>query len=179
MNKAYEFISYPYESFAPVPKTTSTLAIHDQDISLDDMLLEFTNFLRAAGYVIDSDQYLSIVSDEELEDYEEEDYEGLWDDEEDEDPIAEFGKMFESLKYSSSDLFEGRMLSALDKDIDKAFDRDRDIESSGRNKWFSELAYVTRVEVIDSTGRVYSSHDASSVAGQLQDEGRTFKVFVK
>ena len=78
MNKAYEFISYPYESFALVPKTTTTLAIHDKDISLDDMLLEFTKFLRAAGYVIDSDQYLSIVSDEELEDYEEEDVAESW-----------------------------------------------------------------------------------------------------
>ena len=78
MNKAYEFISYPYESFSLVAKTTSTLAIHDHDISLDDMLLEFTKFLRASGYIIDSDQHLSVVSEEELEDYE-----GLFDEDED------------------------------------------------------------------------------------------------
>ena len=97
MNKAYEFISYPYESFSLVPKTTSTLTIHDQDINLDDMLLEFTKFIRAAGYVIDSDQYLSIVSDEELEDYEEDVNESWW------RFAEEFGMDFHALKHSVGD----------------------------------------------------------------------------
>lgn len=132
MNKAYEFISYPYENlFGISPKVTTALTIHDQDISLDEMLLQFTNFLRSAGYTIDSDQYLSIISDEELEDeYQEEDYEELWDEE---DKAVE--------NWSPSD--------------------------------------VTRVEVIDAEGRAYVNTNAAYVVTDLQDEGRTLKVFIK
>ena len=98
MNKAYEFISYPYENlFGISPKVTTALTIHDQDISLDEMLLQFTNFLRSAGYTIDSDQYLSIVSDEELEDYEEDVGESWW------RFAEEFGRDFDALKHSVDD----------------------------------------------------------------------------
>lgn len=38
--------------------------------------------------------------------------------------------------------------------------------------------YITRVEVIDSTGRVYSARDVS-VDLVIQDEGRTLKLFIK
>ena len=148
MNKAYEFISYPYESFSLVPKTTSTLTIHDQDISLDDLLLEFTKFLRASGYIIDSDQYLSIISDEELEELEEQE----WFSEEEEESLSwmslpdveEFGKKFEAIKHN-----------------------------------INNLQGVTRVEVIDAEGRAYVNTNAAYVVIDLQDEGRTLKVFLK
>ena len=148
MNKAYEFISYPYESFSLVPKTTSTLTIHDQDISLDDLLLEFTKFLRASGYIIDSDQYLSIISDEELEELEEQE----WFSEEEEESLSwmslpdveEFGKKFEAIKHN-----------------------------------INNLQGVTRVEVIDAEGRAYVNTNAAYVVTELQDDGRTLKVFLK
>lgn len=38
---------------------------------------------------------------------------------------------------------------------------------------------VTRVEVIDSNGRVYTTWKATDVVTFLQDEGRTLKVFLK
>lgn len=38
--------------------------------------------------------------------------------------------------------------------------------------------HVTRVEVIDEDGRVYSRWDLSSVELHTQDEGRTLKVFL-
>ena len=148
MNKAYEFISYPYESFALVPKTTTTLTIHDQDVGLDDLLLEFTKFLRASGYIIDSDQYLSIISDEELEELEEQE----WFSEEEEESLSwmslpdveEFGKKFEAIKHN-----------------------------------INNLQGVTRVEVIDAEGRAYVNTNAAYVVIDLQDEGRTLKVFLK
>lgn len=37
---------------------------------------------------------------------------------------------------------------------------------------------VERVEVIDDTGRVYTQYDVSSVYAQVQDDGRTLKLFV-
>ena len=148
MNKAYEFISYPYESFSLVPKTTTTLTIHDQDVGLDDLLLEFTKFLRASGYIIDSDQYLSIISDEELED-EEQDW--LSDEAEEENlswmslpDVEEFGRKFEAIKHD-----------------------------------INNLQGVTRVEVIDAEGRAYVNTNAAYVVTDLQDEGRTLKVFIK
>ena len=141
MNKAYEFISYPYENlFGISPKVTTALTIYDQDISRDEMLLQFTNFLRSAGYTIDSDQYLSIISDEELED-EEEDW--FSDDEEEEDE-EEFGRKFQAIKHTINNLQD-----------------------------------VTRVEVIDAEGRAYVNTNAAYVVTDLQDEGRTLKVFIK
>jgi len=151
MNKAYEFISYPYESlFGISPKVTTTLTIHDQDVGLDEMLLQFTNFLRSAGYTIDSDQYLSIVSDEELED-ELEEQEWFSDEDEEESlswmslpDVEEFGRKFEAIKHN-----------------------------------INNLQGVTRVEVIDAEGRAYVNTNAAYVVIDLQDEGRTLKVFLK
>ncbi len=37
---------------------------------------------------------------------------------------------------------------------------------------------VSRVELIDETGRVYVNWDAKDVSVSLQDEGRTLKVFL-
>ena len=153
MNKAYEFISYPYENlFGISPKVTTALTIHDQDISRDEMLLQFTNFLRSAGYTIDSDQYLSIVSDEELEDELDEEEDWLSDDEEEEESLSwvslpdveEFGRKFEAIKHTINNLQD-----------------------------------VTRVEVIDAEGRAYVNTNAAYVVIDLQDEGRTLKVFLK
>ena len=173
MNKAYEFISYPYESFALVPKTTTTLTIHDQDVGLDDLLLEFTKFLRASGYIIDSDQYLSIISDEELEDEEQE-----WFSDEEEE---------ESLSWMSlPDVEEFGMKNDLDKAFDRKIDEcwNPDVEEFGRKfeaikHNINNLQGVTRVEVIDAEGRAYVNTNAAYVVTDLQDEGRTLKVFLK
>ena len=191
MNKAYEFISYPYESFSLVPKTTSTLTIHDQDISLDDMLLEFTKFLKAAGYVIDSDQYLSIVSYEELEDDEElEDYEGLFDeDEEEEESLSWLSDEAEEERLSwlsLPDVEKFGMKNDLDKDFDRKIDEcwNPEVEEFGRKfeaikHTVNNLQDVTRVEVIDAEGRAYVNTNTAYVVTYLQDENRTLKVFIK
>ena len=172
MNKAYEFISYPYESFALVPKTTTTLTIHDQDVGLDDLLLEFTKFLRASGYIIDSDQYLSIISDEELEELEEQEW--FSDDEEEEESLS-WMSLPEVAKFG------------MKNDLDKAFDRKIDEcwnpeeeERDPIDSWLStNYEDVTRVEVIDAEGRAYVNTNAAYVVIDLQDEGRTLKVFLK
>ena len=182
MNKAYEFISYPYESFALVPKTTSTLTIHDQDISLDDLLLEFTKFLRACDYIIDSDQYLSVVSDEDLEDYE-----GLFDEDEEEEDWEALSDEAEEESLSWLSLPEVAKFG-MKNDLDKAFDRkidecwNPDDVCSGQPRALpSSINYedVTRVEVIDAEGRAYVNTNAAYVVTDLQDEGRTLKVFLK
>lgn len=41
------------------------------------------------------------------------------------------------------------------------------------------ISKVTRVEVIDGTGRAYTGKGFKSVELHLQDEGRTLKVFVR
>jgi len=183
MNKAYEFISYPYESFSLVAKTTSTLAIHDHDISLDDMLLEFTKFLRASGYIIDSDQHLSVVSEEELEDYE-----GLFDeDEEEEEDWEALSDEAEEERLSWMSLPEVAKFG-MKNDLDKAFDRkidecwNPDDDCSGQLRALPKsINYedVTRVEVIDADGRAYVKTNVAYVVTDLQDEGRTLKVFLK
>ncbi len=38
---------------------------------------------------------------------------------------------------------------------------------------------VTRVEVIDSNGRIYTNYNCKDVEIQLQDEKRTLKIFLK
>jgi hypothetical protein len=38
---------------------------------------------------------------------------------------------------------------------------------------------VNRVELIDNTGRKYVKYDVEHVEIQLQDDGKTLKVFVK
>ena len=172
MNKAYEFISYPYESFALVPKTTSTLTIHDQDISLDDLLLEFTKFLRASGYIIDSDQHLSVVSEEELEDYE-----GLFDeDEEEEEERLSWMSLPEVAKFGMKNDLD----KAFDRKIDECWNPD-DVCSGQLRALPSSINYedVTRVEVIDADGRAYVKTNVAYVVTDLQDEGRTLKVFLK
>lgn len=42
-----------------------------------------------------------------------------------------------------------------------------------------DFGKVTRVEVIDNTGRAYVKHNVQSVVYQLQDEDRTLKLFVQ
>ena len=48
--------------------------------------------------------------------------------------------------------------------------------------WMQEKAQdfskVTRVEVIDKNGRSYTNWDVKSVELQLQDDGRTLKLFI-
>ena len=38
---------------------------------------------------------------------------------------------------------------------------------------------VTRVEVIDSNGRIYTNYNCKDVEIQLQDDNRTLKIFLK
>jgi hypothetical protein len=37
---------------------------------------------------------------------------------------------------------------------------------------------ITRVEIIDETGRSYVKRDISGLEVQLQDDGRTLKIFI-
>lgn len=47
----YEFIAYPYEcELGSSPDTTLSLAIHDKDVTLEEMYEQFEYFLKAAGY---------------------------------------------------------------------------------------------------------------------------------
>jgi len=50
-------------------------------------------------------------------------------------------------------------------------------------EWFVEnsqnFSCVKRVEVIDNDGRIYTKYDVKSVRYQLQDDGRTLKLFVE
>lgn len=50
-------------------------------------------------------------------------------------------------------------------------------------QWFANhitpFPDVTRVEVIDSTGRAYTQWDVKDVQMSFQDEGRTIKIFLK
>lgn len=42
-----------------------------------------------------------------------------------------------------------------------------------------ELKTVTRVEIIDKTGRAYVNLDCKRVEVSMQDDNRTMKVFIK
>ena len=42
-----------------------------------------------------------------------------------------------------------------------------------------DTSVVTRVEVIDQTGRVFVVQDCTSVTAMLQDGGRTLKLFIE
>ena len=44
---------------------------------------------------------------------------------------------------------------------------------------FKAYPKVTRVEVIDSTGRAYQTWEAADVTTILQDDERTLKVFLR
>jgi hypothetical protein len=50
-------------------------------------------------------------------------------------------------------------------------------------EWFANhittLPEVTRVEVIDDTGRAYSQWDVSDVQVSFQDGNKTLKIFLK
>lgn len=43
----------------------------------------------------------------------------------------------------------------------------------------TDLTKVTRVEVIDNKGRAYTKYNVESVYYQLQDDGKTLKMFVQ
>lgn len=51
------------------------------------------------------------------------------------------------------------------------------------NEWFMKnvtpLSEVTRVELIDDTGRAYSQWNVKDVELHLQDNKRTLKIFLK
>jgi hypothetical protein len=56
--------------------------------------------------------------------------------------------------------------------VDEYEDEDEDEDDA------QDLSGVTRVEVIDRVGRAYTNYGVSLVALEVQDEGRTLKVFV-
>lgn len=69
--------------------------------------------------------------------------------------------------------------ASLSKVIDAATDA---IMRSGTVEIEDRLYFkpdVTRVEVIDSTGRAYTNYAAENVMTSLQDDGMTLKVFIK
>ena len=153
MNKAYEFIAHPDERpFDTMPKSSVTYTIHDNDISLDDMLEQFEYFLKAAGYYIGVDQSLQLVDDEEEE-------EGLND-------------------YRFDNSFD---MDVLDRSIEESFKNWNAAEEPAPIDPEISINYqdVTRVEVIDDEGRVYVNTDVALVVTDLQDEGRTLKVFIR
>lgn len=41
-----------------------------------------------------------------------------------------------------------------------------------------DFSTVTRIEVIDKNGRSYTNWDVKAVETQLQDDGRTLKIFI-
>jgi hypothetical protein len=45
--------------------------------------------------------------------------------------------------------------------------------------WMMERPEVTRVELIENSGRAYVKYGVSEVATSLQDEGRTLKLFLR
>ena len=155
MNKAYEFIAHPDERpFDTMPKSSVTYTIHDNDISLDDMLEQFEYFLKAAGYYIGVDQSLQIVDDEEEkkdEDFSDYRFDNSFD--------------MDVLERSIEESFKGWNAAAEPAPIDP------EISINYQD--------VTRVEVIDDEGRVYVNTDVELVVTDLQDEGRTLKVFIK
>ena len=52
-------------------------------------------------------------------------------------------------------------------------------ESPVFEKGYPSFEAVNRVEVIDNTGRKYVKYDVKYVGLDLQDDGKTLKVFVK
>lgn len=80
-----------------------------------------------------------------------------------------------------------RMPVANSQMCSDAADRIEEAEAlpSGRkplgDHWFLKhvLPKVTRVEVIDSNGRIYTQYDAKDVWISVQDDERTLKVFLK
>jgi hypothetical protein len=162
MNKSYEFISYPYESFVSggATRTRLNMVIEDQDVTLDEMLEQFEYFLKGAGYQIDVGQHLELVDSEE-------------------DEVTEaWETMLEAIDDDFGDTFD---MSVLDQNIEKAFEGWNPEEEPDPIDPEISINYqdVTRVEVIDDEGRVYVNTDVAYVVTDLQDEGRTLKVFIK
>ena len=152
MNKAYEFIAHPDERpFDTMPKSSVTYTIHDNDISLDDMLEQFEYFLKAAGYHIGVDQSLQLVDDEEEEDLND---------------------------YRFDNSFD---MEVLDRSIEESFKGWNAAEEPDPIDPEISINYqdVTRVEVIDDEGRAYVNTNVALVVTDLQDEGRTLKVFIR
>jgi len=58
--------------------------------------------------------------------------------------------------------------------VDDEFDEDDEEDED----YAQDLSGVTRVEVIDGVGRAYTNYGVKVVALDVQDEGRTLKVFV-
>jgi hypothetical protein len=46
---------------------TTTLEFNADDMDIDELLIHFTHFLRGCGYVIDSDQYITMLQHGEFE----------------------------------------------------------------------------------------------------------------
>jgi hypothetical protein len=162
MNKSYEFISYPYESFVSggATRTRLNMVIEDQDVTLDEMLEQFEYFLKGAGYQIDVGQHLELVDSEE-------------------DEVTEaWETMLEAIDDDFGDTFD---MSVLDQNIEKAFEGWNPEEEPDPIDPEISINYqdVTRVEVIDDEGRAYVNTDVAYVVTDLQDEGRTLKVFIK
>lgn len=162
MNKSYEFISYPYESFVSggATRTRLNMVIEDQDVTLDEMLEQFEYFLKGAGYQIDVGQHLELVDSEE-------------------DEVTEaWETMLEAIDDDFGDTFD---MSVLDKSIEESFKGWNVEEEPDPIDPEISINYqdVTRVEVIDDEGRVYVNTDVAYVVTDLQDEGRTLKVFIK
>lgn len=86
--------------------------------------------------------------------------------------------------------YKGQILATDKPNVYEMIDEDQAIAEFNRwlvaeRKRVAEYAVtkvgrkVTRVEVIDDlTGRAYSNYNASNVIVQLQDDGRTLKVFI-
>jgi hypothetical protein len=162
MNKSYEFISYPYESFVSggATRTRLNMVIEDQDVTLDEMLEQFEYFLKGAGYQIDVGQHLELVDSEE-------------------DEVTEaWETMLEAIDDDFGDTFD---MSVLDKSIEESFKGWNVEEEPDPIDPEISINYqdVTRVEVIDDEGRAYVNTDVAYVVTDLQDEGRTLKVFIK
>jgi hypothetical protein len=124
------------------------------------MLEQFEYFLKGAGYQIDVGQHLELVDSEE-------------------DEVTEaWETMLEAIDDDFGDTFD---MSVLDKSIEESFKGWNVEEEPDPIDPEISINYqdVTRVEVIDDEGRAYVNTDVAYVVTDLQDEGRTLKVFIK
>ena len=66
MKPYYQFISTPYEcDLGSSVNNHIEFSITDRDVPLGDMLEQFKYFLQAAGYGINPNEHIEIVTDEE------------------------------------------------------------------------------------------------------------------
>ena len=112
------------------------------------MLEQFEYFLKAAGYHIGVDQSLQLVDDEE-----------------------------DLNDYRFDNSFD---MEVLDRSIEESFKGWNAAEEPDPIDPEISINYqdVTRVEVIDDEGRAYVNTNVALVVTDLQDEGRTLKVFI-